>query len=231
MGRYHYVFPRWSNILLPAIIIIALVSPLYVVYVVAYGFSPETTDVGYAPDQPIDYSHRLHAGELGIDCRYCHNTVEYAAHAAIPPTETCMNCHAQIHRDSPKLEALRRSYETGEPIAWVRIHDLPGYAYFDHSAHVTRGVSCVSCHGRVDRMEVVYQHEPLSMGWCLECHRNVEPNLRNPKFVTDLAFTPEQDPALGWTLEGTELNLENYGEFWRHHNNINPSTDCSTCHR
>lgn len=221
MGRYHYVFPRWSNILLPAAVLLSAVAPLYLVYVVAYGFSPETTDVGYAPKQPIDYSHRLHAGELGIDCRYCHNTVEYAAKAAIPPTETCMNCHAQIHRDSPKLEWLRRSYETGQPIPWVRVHDLPGYAYFNHAAHVTRGVSCVSCHGRIDRMVTVYQAKPLSMGWCLSCHRNPDPNLRDPKLVTDL----------GWQFDGTDQQLEDYGTFWKNHNNINPSTDCSTCHR
>lgn len=221
MGRYHYVFPRWSNLFLPAAIVFVMVAPLYVLYVVAYGFSPMSTDIGYAPDQVIEYSHRLHAGELGIDCRYCHNTVEYAAKAAIPPTQTCMNCHAQIHKDSPKLEALRHSYATGEPVQWTRVHDLPGYAYFNHAAHVNRGVSCVSCHGRVDRMEVVQQMEPLSMGWCLECHRNPTENLRDPNLVTDL----------GWTFQGTEQELADYYEFWKNHNNINPSQDCSTCHR
>ncbi len=221
MGRYHYVFPRWTNLLLPGAIFMAMVAPLYVVYVVAYGFSPMTTDVGYAPDQVIEYSHKLHAGELGIDCRYCHNTVEYSAKASIPPTQTCMNCHTQIHKDSPKLEALRQSYEKGTPVTWTRVHDLPGYAYFNHSAHVNRGVSCVSCHGRVDRMDVVQQMQPLSMGWCLDCHRNPTENLRDPSEVTNL----------GWSFKGTEQELVDYHDFWQDHNNINPSQDCSTCHR
>jgi hypothetical protein len=221
MGRYHYVFPRWSNLLLPGAIVVAMVAPLYVVYVVAFGFSPMTTDVGYAPEQVIEYSHKLHAGELGIDCRYCHNTVEYAARAAIPPTQTCMNCHAHIHKDSPKLEALRRSYELGTPVHWTRVHDLPDYAYFNHAAHVNRGVSCVSCHGRVDRMDVMTQMEPLNMGWCLDCHRNPTQFLRDPKLVTNL----------GWTFQGTEQELVNYHEQWHIDNNINPSQDCSTCHR
>lgn len=227
MGRYHYVFPRWSNLLLPGAIIISMVAPLYVVYMVAWGFSPLTTDVGYAPDQVIEYSHRLHAGELGIDCRYCHNTVEYAARAAIPPTQTCMNCHTQIHKESPKLEPLRQSYLTGDPILWTRVHDLPDYAYFNHSAHVTRGVSCVSCHGRVDRMDVVVQHEALSMGWCLECHRNPEMNVRDPKLVTDLGWTFKGNLGAGSQFQ-TE---EEYHNFWLTHNRIMPSQDCSTCHR
>ncbi|MHC5114637.1 MAG: cytochrome c3 family protein, partial [Planctomycetota bacterium] len=167
MGRYHFVFPRWSNLLLPAALIFGSTAPLYVVLVIAYGFSPLTTDVGYMPEQPVPFSHALHAGELGLDCRYCHNTVERAAKAAIPPTQTCMNCHTQIHKDSDQVAPLLQSYQTGLPVPWKRVHDLPDYAFFDHSAHVNRGVSCVSCHGRIDTMEVVYQKEALSMGWCL----------------------------------------------------------------
>jgi len=121
--------------------------------------------VGYQPVQPVPYSHALHVGQLGIDCRYCHNTVEVAAQAAIPPTQTCMNCHAKIRAQSPKLLPVRESYATGMPVHWMRVHDLPDFVYFNHSAHVRRGVSCVECHGRVDKMEVVYQQEPLSMGW------------------------------------------------------------------
>jgi hypothetical protein len=222
MGRYHYVFPRWSNLLLPAALTIGAIAPLYVVLVVAYGFSPRTTDVGYQPGQPVPYDHELHAGQLGIDCRYCHNTVEYAAKAAIPPTQTCMNCHTQIHKDSSNLAPIWESYETGMPVPWVRVHDLPDYAFFDHSAHVTRGVGCVSCHGRVDRMSEVYQQERLSMGWCLECHRHPEPNLRDPALVTDL----------GWVLEGSAAELRGQdGAFWRELNQLNPNQDCSTCHR
>lgn len=216
-----YVFPRWSNRLLPTLGLAAVVVPLYVVLLVAYGFSPKTTDVGYMPKQPVAYSHELHAGKLGIDCRYCHNTVEYTAKALIPPTQTCMNCHTQIHKDSPKLAALRESFQTGMPVTWTRVHNLPDYAYFNHSAHVTRGVSCVECHGRIDREEVVYQHEPLSMGWCLECHRNPDIHLRDPKDVTNLA----------WSLGKSKAELVSFGSQWRQINNLNPSQDCSTCHR
>src|SRR5262245_16515425 len=120
-----FVFPKWSNLLLPALIVAALVGPLYAVYVVAYGFSPKTTDVGYQPFQPVEYSHELHAGKLGMDCRYCHNTVEQTDFAAVPPTQTCMNCHTQIHKESALLAPVRDSYVTGMPVNWVKVHDLP----------------------------------------------------------------------------------------------------------
>jgi hypothetical protein len=202
-------------------IVAGTTAPLYFAIVVAYGFSPQATDVGYMPEQPIPFSHKVHAGELGIDCRYCHNTVEETQHAAIPPTQTCMNCHAQIHPESTKLQPLFESYETGMPIEWVRVHDLPQYSYFDHSAHVTRGVSCVECHGRVDTMEVVYQHETLSMGWCLECHRNPDPRVRNPDLVTQLE----------WGIDMSDAEKIANSINWREINNLNPSQDCSTCHR
>ncbi|MHC4809804.1 MAG: cytochrome c3 family protein [Planctomycetota bacterium] len=221
MGRYHFVFPRWSNLLLPAALIVGLTAPLYVVLMVAYGFSPKTTDVGYQPTQPVPFSHEIHSGQLGIDCRYCHTSVEDASHSVIPPTQTCMNCHSQVHLESAKLAPVRESWATGEPVEWVRIHDLPDYAYFNHAAHVNRGVSCISCHGRVDRMEEVYQHEPLSMGWCLECHRNPEPHLRDPALVTDLS----------WSFDGTPEEERLYQSWWKELNQINPGEDCSTCHR
>jgi hypothetical protein len=221
MGRYHFVFPKWSNLLLPGALVIGAVTPLYAAMMIAYGFSPKATDVGYQPVQPVPFSHEIHAGQLGLDCRYCHNTVERAAKAAIPPTRTCMNCHTQIHKDSPNIEPLLESYETGMPIEWQRVHDLPDFAFFDHSAHVTRGVSCVSCHGRIDTMEVVYQHETLSMGWCLACHRNPDQYLRDPSLVTDLA----------WTFPGTPEEAEAEQARWKTLHQINPSQDCSTCHR
>ncbi len=164
------------------------------------------------------YSHALHAGELGIDCRYCHNTVENAAHAAIPPTETCMNCHTNIFPDSPRLIAVRESYATGMPVPWIRVHDLPDYVYFNHSAHVRRGVGCVECHGRVDKMEEVYQAETLSMGWCLDCHRDPYPRLRPVDEVFNMAWEPVEDRR---TL-GARL-AQQY--------NIHPSEDCGVCHR
>jgi hypothetical protein len=216
-----FIFPQWTNHILPVLGVSAVAVPLYATLVVAYGFSPKTTDAGYQPLQPVPYSHALHAGTLGIDCRYCHNTVETAAKAAIPPTQTCMNCHTQIHRDSPNLEAVRVSYDTGLSVPWTRVHDLPDFAYFDHSAHVTRGVSCVECHGRVDKMDVVYQQEPLSMGWCLNCHRDPVKQVRDPKLVTQL----------DWALDWSEERREQEGARWVQTNDLTPSQDCSVCHR
>jgi hypothetical protein len=174
--------------------------------------------VGYSPEQPVPFSHAVHAGELGLDCRYCHNTVEYSAHAAVPPTATCIGCHALIKTGSELLEPVRSSNATGMPVPWVRVHDLPDYVYFDHSAHLTAGVSCVECHGRVDHMERVYQVGELSMGWCLDCHRDPAERLRPAELVTRLDWTTGEDRR----ELGTRLMEEN---------NINPRTDCSTCHR
>ncbi len=217
-SRHFYVFPEWTWILRPGIAVAVLGGALYVSLVVYFGFSPKTTDVGYAPEQPVPYSHALHVGQLGLDCRYCHNTVDRAAFAAVPPTQTCMNCHSTIRTQSEKLIPVRSSYATGMPVEWVQVHDLPDYVYFNHSAHVLRGVGCVTCHGRVDSMEVVYQAQPLSMGWCLNCHRNPERYLRPVEFVTKLDWVPEEDQlALGKRLRETY--------------NINPRTDCYTCHR
>ncbi len=213
-----FVFPKWTNVLRPVLAVALVVVPAYVVVLLAYGASPRTTNVGYRPVQPVPYSHALHAGQLGIDCRYCHNTVEVAAHAALPPTQTCMNCHARIRTTSPKLLPVRESYATGLPIPWVRVHDLPDYVYFNHSAHVRRGVGCVECHGRVDTMEVVTQVHRLSMGWCLDCHRHPEPHLRPPEMVTKMDWVAPEDPEV-------------YGKRLRLANNIKPSTDCWTCHR
>ena len=227
------VFPEWTNKLRMIVLLAALVVPLYVVLMVAYGASTQTTDVGYAPEQPIPYSHALHAGDLGLDCRYCHTTVEVAAQAAVPPTQTCINCHSKGHglrQESAKLVLLREAFygseqrPAGLPIPWVRVHDLPDYAYFNHSAHVRRGVGCVECHGRVDRMEVVYQAKPLSMSWCLACHRDPGPRLR-PRDVspTDMTWTPPAGAA------GEYLARDPLKEY-----NIRSAeylTSCSVCHR
>lgn len=193
--------PSWNR--LPQVVGAAAPVVLGVVVLgIGYYFSPEFTDVGYQPEQPVEFSHKLHAGELGLDCRYCHSTVEEAAHAAIPATGTCMNCHAQVKADSPKLELVRSSFAEGKPIEWVRVHMLPDYAFFDHSVHLAAGVGCASCHGRVDTMDVVRQEEPLSMAWCLDCHRDPEPHLRprDKDVVTDMGWTkahgqPTCDPS------------------------------------
>lgn len=212
------LFPAWLDRLKPLVGVGLTAGTLYVVAMLYYGGSPETWRVGYSPKQPVSFSHALHAGELGLDCRYCHTTVEEAAFAAIPPAATCMNCHQHIAPESYKLLPIRATYAAGASVPWIRVHDLPDYVYFNHSAHVTRGVSCVSCHGRVDQMEQVYQAKPLSMRWCLDCHRNPDPHLRPPESVTDLDWVPEEDAAVT-------------GKRVREQLNINPSTSCSTCHR
>lgn len=251
-------FPKWVDRIISVVPILIVAGVLYIGAVGLYACAPETTDVGYAPEQPIPYSHKLHAGELKIDCRYCHNTVEGSAFAAVPPTKTCANCHhplnnegqavlAAVHTSSPKLEAFRESLATGDPIRWTKVHDLPDYAYFSHSVHVTKGVSCVQCHGRVDQMDVVTQVEPLSMGWCLKCHRDPAPNLWPKEHVTDL----------GWAVGKPESELRAIGtdiaKSWQippyaggetvispdavdvvpdmKHPFINKNTNCSTCHR
>jgi len=213
-----FTFPKWTWVLRPGVAVAAVGGLVYASVVIYLGFSPKATDVGYMPTQPVPYSHALHVGQLGMDCRYCHTGVEQTARATIPPTQTCMNCHSKVRANSEKLIPVRESYATGMPVPWIRVHDLPDYVYFDHSAHVRRGVGCVSCHGRIDTMEVVFQAEPLSMGWCLECHRSPEKHLRPAEFVTKLDWVPEEDQlALGSRLRET--------------NNINPPTDCNTCHR
>ena len=217
-SRGFITFPKWANILRPAVPVLVVGGAVYATLIVWLGFSPTTTDVGYAPKQPVPYSHALHVGQLGMDCRYCHATVENAAHAAVPPTQTCMNCHSMIRANSEKLIPVRESYATGMPVEWIRVHDLPDYAYFNHSAHVRRGIGCVSCHGRIDTMEVVYQVEPLSMGWCLECHRNPERHLRPLDTVTQMDWVPE---------EGQEVVGARLAEMY----DINPPVDCNTCHR
>jgi hypothetical protein len=213
-----FVFPRWANKTRVLAGVILGAAPIYLTFLVWYGASPRTTDVGYMPKQPVPYSHALHAGKLGIDCRYCHSTVEQASHAAIPPTATCMNCHERVWTNSEKLSPVRASLVSGKPVEWLKVHDLPDYVYFNHSAHVTRGVGCVSCHGRIDEMEEVYQKEPLSMGWCLDCHREPEANLRPPEEVTNMDWKPPSDAVA-------------YGKTLREKNHLNPPTDCSTCHR
>ncbi len=202
---------------------------IYLVVVGAYGTSPYTTNVGYSPRQPVPFSHKVHVGNLKMDCRYCHTTVDKAAHAAVPPTQTCVNCHSAanpdgsvansaIHTQSEKLLPIRQSQATGKPVEWQKVHDLPDFVYFNHSVHVNSGVGCVSCHGRVDKMEQVYQAEPLTMSWCLDCHRNPEPHLRPQEFITQLDWEPAEDrQALGARL--------------RAECDINPNTNCSTCHR
>jgi cytochrome c7-like protein len=178
------------------------------------------TGVAMVRQQPVPFSHEHHVGGLGLDCRYCHDLVETSATAGIPPTYTCMTCHSEIWTGAPMLAPVRRSLAEGKPLRWQRVYDLPGYVYFNHSIHVAKGVGCVTCHGRIDAMRLTYKASSLTMGWCLDCHRNPAPNLRPRDRVFDMAWQPPADDKdLGKRLM-REYGVRTAG-----------LTDCSTCHR
>src|ERR1700710_809453 len=191
------IFPKWTNNLPRNIIIGALLVGTGVTAGVWYYFTPKYTRVGYQPIQPVPFYHSVHAGQLGIDCRYCHTGVEKSWFSNIPAASTCMNCHSQVLKDDPRLALVRESAATGKPIEWIQIHKLPDFAYFNHSVHVNRGISCVECHGRVDQMETVFQHESQTMEWCLDCHRAPEDHLRPLSQITNLGWkaTPVGDES------------------------------------
>lgn len=233
----NFTFPRWTNYLLPILVIGVLGGAVYVPTVGYFAFNPDTLDVGYQPEQPVKYSHALHVGQLGLDCRYCHNTVENADFAAIPPTQTCINCHnptaaaAGVKKTSPLLTPVHESYASGQPIEWVKVHDLPDYVYFNHASHVNNGIGCVSCHGRVDTMgpEGVHQVEPLSMAWCLDCHRAPEQHLRPKDQVTNLTWAPPVQPGQSPQDAQLQLGLKLKEEYDIHDRAYMQA--CSTCHR
>ena len=179
--------------------------------------SPYATGVGQPIPQPVQFSHEHHVGDEGIDCRYCHTTVEYSAFAGYPSTAICMNCHTQIWADSPALAPVRESWETGEPIAWNRVYELPDFAYFNHSAHVTTGFACETCHGRIDQMPLTWKASSLHMQWCLDCHRHPERYIRPREAVFVMGYQPaEPQSSLGPRL------VQEYDVFG--------PTGCSNCH-
>lgn len=213
-------FPPNSNALLRWLLVGGGVFAVLFVFALVTYARTTNNRVGVPVSQPIEFKHSLHAGELGLDCRFCHTTVEVAASAGIPPTETCMGCHSQIRVDTPQLAAVRASFDTGQPIEWNRVHNLPDYAYFNHSAHVNNGVGCSSCHGPVDRMEGMWKTETMTMGWCLDCHRQPETQVRPLNEVFNMSYkAPKDQLALG-----TELVAS-------YHINTDKLPQCSTCHR
>jgi hypothetical protein len=179
--------------------------------------SSYATRQGDAREQPIPFSHAHHVGSMGIECRYCHTGVENGPHAMVPPTKTCINCHSQIWINSSTLEPVRESYRTNESIKWTKVHDLPDFVYFNHSIHVKKGVGCETCHGRVDRMPLMYQNASLEMRWCLECHRNPEKFVRPRQFVTKMGYEPaEPQEVLGPKLV-REYNIQKLETCWTCH--------------
>ena len=215
-----YIFSKSANKLPLQIVIYLVVLAGIATAGVTYYMTPKYSRVGYAPVQPVPYSHELHVGQLGLDCRYCHSNVDKSGYANLPTAQTCMNCHNQVRPDSPLLAPVRRSYETGEPVPWVKIHDLPDFAYFNHAVHVNRGVSCVECHGKINEMEVVEHAQPLSMGFCLDCHRAPESRVREPADIFDLNSKTIAEK------HGIEA-----GKKFVHDWNIKPPQSCSGCHR
>ena len=183
-----------------------------------FGRSSYVTRAQEYIEQPVQFSHLHHVGDDGIDCRYCHTSVETAAFAGIPPTKTCMNCHSQIWATAPILEPVRASFRDNTPMRWTRVHDLPDFVYFNHSIHVKKGMGCETCHGRIDRMPLVLQERSLQMEWCLECHRNPE-NYVRPR--SDI-YTMGYQPSVPQSVIGPQL-VKEYG--------IRGNTSCSTCHR
>lgn len=213
------IFPRWSNTLPLKVIAGALIVGTTVIAGITYYSTPKYTRVGYQPIQPVSFSHNVHANQLGIDCRYCHDGVERSWYSNVPSASTCMNCHNQVLKDDPRLALVRESAASGKPIPWVQIHKVPDYVYFNHSVHVNRGVSCVKCHGPVNKMDEVRHDKPLSMAFCLECHRDPASHIRHPSEVynLDLQISPEEQQKRG----------TKFVHDWK----VNASQGCSTCHR
>jgi Cytochrome c7 and related cytochrome c len=212
---FHRSFNTISKVtILGAVFILAGAGWAYARYI----RSSYATGVGVAREQPVPFSHQHHVSGLGIDCRYCHTSVETSGYAGIPPVRTCMNCHNQIWVSSPLLEPIRESYKTGKALAWARVNNLADFVYFDHSIHVKKGVGCSTCHGPVHQMPLTYQYATLHMEWCLECHRSPERFVRPRDQVFNMDWQPPPDQE----AKGHELMREY---------NIRRRTDCSTCHR
>lgn len=213
------LFPRWSDTLLRVgIVTVLAIGVLSLVLLMAWVRTPQITGQFDPLTQPVEFDHRHHVVDDGIDCRYCHDLVERSPFAGVPPTERCMNCHNQIWNESPLLAPVWESYFTDTPIAWAKVHRLPEFVYFDHSIHVKKGVGCESCHGRVDTMARVYQVASLQMGWCLDCHRNPEWHLRPVEEITTMGWVPPRPQE----ELGREL-MERY--------QVRRLTDCTACHR
>jgi hypothetical protein len=215
------IFSPAADTITRSVLVAALIVPILLVCL-AYGIarSPYVTDQNVLVTQPVPFSHQHHVGQLGLDCRYCHTGVEKAAFAGLPPTETCMTCHSQIWTNAAMLAPIRESLASDRPIPWQRVHRLPDYVYFDHSIHVAKGVGCTTCHGAVDTMPLMVQAAPLTMGWCLDCHRNPAPHLRPKSMIFSTHWSPPEDQG----EQGHKL-LAQYGI------KVDHLTDCSVCHR
>ena len=213
------IFPKWTNKLPLRLLLGVMIVGSLVTAGVTYYFTPKYTRVGYQPIQPVPCPHTVHAEQLGLDCRYCHNGVEQSWFSNIPSANTCMNCHNQVLASDARLEPVRESFRSGQPVSWVQIHKTPDYVYFNHSVHVNRGVSCVHCHGPINKMDEVYHAKPLSMSFCLDCHRDPAAKIRPPEEVYNLNWVPPENFA------------KDKGAKFVHDWKVNASQNCSACHR
>ena len=219
------IFPKWTNqipFLLPIglVLVGGVVSAAVTVYC-----TPKNTRVGYEPVQPVPFSHKIHAGQLGMDCRYCHTGVSKSWFSNIPAASTCMNCHNQVLKDDPRLALVRESATNNTTIPWVQVHIVPDYVYFNHAVHVARGFSCVECHGRVDQMDEVYHDKPLSMSFCLDCHRDPAAYIRPTDEVYNLGWEWSTNAVMAARLQ--ETNGKKFVHDWK----VQSLQSCSACHR
>ena len=219
------IFPKWTNWLPLALGVGAALLGGAVTAGVTIYVTPKYYRVGYQPVQPVPFSHKIHAGQLGLDCRYCHSNVDKSWVANIPSASTCMNCHNQVLADDPRLAVVRDSYTNNTPIPWVQIHITPDYVYFNHSVHVTRGISCVECHGRVDQMDEVREVKSFSMSFCLDCHRNPAANIRPVDKITNLGWQWSTNAVEAQKLQ--EANGKKLVHDWK----VESLQSCSACHR
>lgn len=189
--------------------------------VVTYRNFPTPSNIGYQPDQPIPFSHALHAGQHKMACQYCHADVEHSKHASVPAVGTCMNCHHVVKTDSPWIKKIQEAYENNKPIEWIRIHELPDFVYFPHKRHVAKGLACQTCHGPIETMDKVYQYSPLTMGWCMECHRG----RTTPQNVFE-----HMDQAAKANLKSDFANAKKLGREVIDSSDLVAPVNCSTCH-
>ena len=235
------LFPKWSNSAARAVPVAAVIlsgGAIALGMVLVRG--PYVTRQNIPREQPIAFSHLHHVGEIGIDCRYCHTSVEESAFANVPPTQICMNCHRYLWSDSPELAGVRDSWRTGEPIRWERVHDVPDYVYFNHSVHVAKGVGCVECHGKIDEMPLTWRVHSLQMKWCLDCHRDPIPHLRPAEFITstrsldELARSPDYQAVVSEMFprrDSKTVSADEVRDELGKRNAVQRLTDCYTCHR
>lgn len=219
MSRPQLFHPRANPLATVVLTTAAVAIAVVTVAAVVLARSDYATGVGQSPEQPVPFSHQHHVGALGIDCGYCHTSTGDSSFAGLPATHTCMTCHSQLWTNAVMLAPVRQSLETGQPIRWRRVHDLADFVYFSHAAHINNGVGCESCHGRVDRMPLMSQREPLTMQWCLDCHHDPAPHLRPQGRITAMGYEPGPETPSGGSL------VQHYGI------DRLDLTDCTTCHR